>query len=69
MRRVVTKLRSLPQIEQDVLTLCAWEDLTPKEASDSPSVPPEVRPCELACTEHDMGLRVRTRRPGTRQSQ
>ena len=38
MRRVVTKLRSLPQIEQDVLTLCAWEDLTPKEAADSPSV-------------------------------
>ena len=39
MRRVVTKLRALPQIEQDVLTLCAWEDLTPKEAAVALGVP------------------------------
>jgi RNA polymerase sigma-70 factor (ECF subfamily) len=39
MRRVVAKLRSLPQIEQDVLTLCAWEDLTPKEAALALGIP------------------------------
>jgi RNA polymerase sigma-70 factor (ECF subfamily) len=39
MRRVVAKLRALPQIEQDVLTLCAWEDLSPKEAAAALGVP------------------------------
>jgi RNA polymerase sigma-70 factor, ECF subfamily len=39
MRLVVARLRVLPQIEQDVLTLCAWEDLTPKEAAVALGVP------------------------------
>ena len=39
MRRLVKKLRALPQIEQDVLTLCAWEDLTPKEAAVALGIP------------------------------
>jgi RNA polymerase sigma-70 factor (ECF subfamily) len=39
MSKVVKKLRALPQIEQDVLTLCAWEDLTPKEAAIALGVP------------------------------
>ena len=39
MSRLVKKLRSLPQIEQDVLSLCAWEDLTPKEAAVALGVP------------------------------
>lgn len=44
MGRLVTKLRALPQIEQDVLTLCAWEDLSPKEAAVALGVPePTVR--------------------------
>ncbi len=39
MRRLVKKLRALPQIEQDVLTLCAWEELTPKEAAVALGIP------------------------------
>lgn len=39
MRRLVMKLRALPQIEQDVLTLCAWEDLSPREAAEALGVP------------------------------
>lgn len=39
MRLVVARLRVLPQIEQDVLTLCAWEDLTPKDAAVALGVP------------------------------
>jgi RNA polymerase sigma-70 factor (ECF subfamily) len=39
MRLVVARLQALPQIEQDVLTLCAWEDLTPKEAAVALGVP------------------------------
>ena len=39
MRRVVAKLRALPQIEQDVLTLCAWADLSPKETAAALGVP------------------------------
>jgi RNA polymerase sigma factor (sigma-70 family) len=39
MRLVVARLQTLPQIEQDVLTLCAWEDLTPKEAAIALGVP------------------------------
>ncbi len=39
MRLVVARLQGLPQIEQDVLTLCAWEDLTPKEAAVALGVP------------------------------
>jgi RNA polymerase sigma-70 factor (ECF subfamily) len=31
--RLVERLRSLPRIEQDVLTLCTWEELTPKEVA------------------------------------
>jgi DNA-directed RNA polymerase specialized sigma24 family protein len=44
MRRLVAKLRALPQIEQDVLTLCVWEDLSPKEAAVALGFPePTVR--------------------------
>ena len=39
MRLVVTRLQALPQIEQDVLTLCAWEDLSPKEAAAALGIP------------------------------
>ena len=39
MRLLVARLRVLPQIEQDVLTLCAWEDLTPKEAAVALGIP------------------------------
>jgi len=39
MRLVVARLQALPQIEQDVLTLCAWEDLTAKEAAVALGVP------------------------------
>lgn len=39
MRRLVKKLRTLPQIEQDVLSLCAWENLSPKEAAIALGVP------------------------------
>lgn len=39
MRLAVARLQALPQIEQDVLTLCAWEDLTPKEAAVALGVP------------------------------
>ena len=39
MRLLVTKLRALPQIEQDVLTLCVWEDLSPKETAAALDVP------------------------------
>jgi RNA polymerase sigma factor (sigma-70 family) len=39
MRRLVRKLRTLPQIEQDVLTLCAWEGLSLKEAAVALGVP------------------------------
>jgi RNA polymerase sigma-70 factor (ECF subfamily) len=39
MQRLVKALQSLPQIEQDVLTLCAWEDLSPKQAAVALGVP------------------------------
>jgi RNA polymerase sigma-70 factor (ECF subfamily) len=39
MRRVIERLRTLPQIEQDVLSLCAWEDLSPKEAAVALGIP------------------------------
>jgi RNA polymerase sigma-70 factor (ECF subfamily) len=37
--RLVERLRSLPRIEQDVLTLCTWEELTPKEVAAALGVP------------------------------
>jgi RNA polymerase sigma-70 factor (ECF subfamily) len=39
MQRLVKASESLPQIEQDVLTLCAWEDLSPKQAAVALDVP------------------------------
>ena len=39
MAQLVKRLKSLPQIEQDVLSLCAWEDLTPKEAAAALGIP------------------------------
>lgn len=39
MRRLVEQVQTLPRIEQDVLTLCAWEDLSPKEAAVALGVP------------------------------
>jgi RNA polymerase sigma factor (sigma-70 family) len=36
---LVKKLAFLPQIEQDALTLCVWEDLTPKEAAIALGIP------------------------------
>lgn len=39
MGRLVERLRALPPVEQDVLTLCAWEDLTPREAAAALGVP------------------------------
>lgn len=39
MRRLAKKLKALPQVEQDVLTLCAWEDLSPKEVAVALGVP------------------------------
>jgi len=39
MRRLVQELWTLPQIEQDVLTLCAWEDLSPREAAVALGIP------------------------------
>jgi RNA polymerase sigma-70 factor (ECF subfamily) len=39
MAQLVEKLRALPQIEQDVLSLCAWEDLTPKETAAALGIP------------------------------
>ena len=39
MAQLVRRLRALPQIEQDVLTLCAWEELSPKEVAVALGVP------------------------------
>lgn len=39
MSKLVKKLRALPQIEQEVLSLCAWEDLTPKQAAAALGIP------------------------------
>ena len=39
MTRLLKRLRSLPAVEQDVLTLCAWEELSPKEAAAALGVP------------------------------
>lgn len=39
MQQLVEALQSLPQVEQDVLTLCAWEDLSTKEAAVALGVP------------------------------
>lgn len=39
MRLLVARLQGLPSVEQDVLTLCAWEELTPKEAAVALGVP------------------------------
>jgi RNA polymerase sigma-70 factor, ECF subfamily len=37
--RALKRLRTLPPIEQDVLSLCAWEELTPKEAAAALGIP------------------------------
>jgi RNA polymerase sigma-70 factor (ECF subfamily) len=39
MAQLVRRMESLPQIEQEVLSLCAWENLTPKEAAAALDVP------------------------------
>jgi RNA polymerase sigma-70 factor, ECF subfamily len=39
MALLVERLGTLPRIEQDVLSLCAWEDLSPKEAAAALGVP------------------------------
>jgi RNA polymerase sigma-70 factor, ECF subfamily len=39
MALLVKRLATLPQIEQDVLSLCAWEDLTPKDAAAALGIP------------------------------
>lgn len=37
--RLMKKLESLPQVEQDALSLCAWENLSPKEVSVALGIP------------------------------
>lgn len=39
MARVLQSLHTLPQIEQEVLSLCVWEDLSPKEVALALNVP------------------------------
>ncbi len=39
MARLAEQLRSLPLVEQEALTLCGWEELTPKEAAVALGVP------------------------------
>ena len=39
MARVLSRLRTLPQIEQEVVSLCLWEDLSPKEVAVALGIP------------------------------
>ncbi len=39
MVRLLARLRSLPQIEQEVVALCLWEELSPKEVAVALGVP------------------------------
>lgn len=39
MKEMLIHLRRLPPLEREALVLCAWEDLTPKEAALALSVP------------------------------
>ena len=39
MAQLLDRLESLPRIELEVLSLCAWEDLSPKEAAVALGVP------------------------------
>lgn len=39
MAHLLARLQTLPKIEQDVLSLCTWEDLTPQEAATALGIP------------------------------
>jgi RNA polymerase sigma-70 factor (ECF subfamily) len=39
MVRLLARLRSLPQIEQEVVSLCLWEELSPKDVAVALGVP------------------------------